>query len=268
MFGMLLVPTHDHAQPRSRGDPRRHRLRRGGADAAAGAARPARRRRQPRCASRSSGPLGRAREPRGPVLAGDRRPRAAAARRSRSRSRVRGPARVASPGLRAEDRRERRQRRSPTASPSKQGYLALQQRLSRRNHRPGPRSSSPTARFAARRAAALTRLQRAARRATRASAAASSCAHAGRRRRAPRASRSAATRPATRRSPPCATCARRSSRRRSPAPAPRPSSAAETAENVDYFDAVTQPGAVRVRVRARAVSSSCSRSRSARSSSR
>ena len=46
LFGMLLVPTLDHAQPRGRRDRRRRRLRPRGADAAAGAARAARRPRQ------------------------------------------------------------------------------------------------------------------------------------------------------------------------------------------------------------------------------
>ena len=72
MFGMLLVPELDHAQPRSRRDPRRHRLRARGAHAAARTARPARRPRRTRCASRSSGGARSRRRTRRAVLGSDR----------------------------------------------------------------------------------------------------------------------------------------------------------------------------------------------------
>ena len=138
-------PDLDHAQPRARRDPRRHRLGRRGADAAAGAAQHARRPRQlaPGPVLRPQ-PRPRRRGAKGGFWQPDRERRRCDGPRSRSRclgrrdcSRSRSPssactsARTASPLC-------------PTSLPSKQGYLAAAARV------PGPEPgagarSSPSA---------------------------------------------------------------------------------------------------------------------------
>ena len=246
MFGMLLVPRTIMRSLAVGAILVGDRLRARGADAAAGAARPARRPRQRAAHARSSAALASSSEPGGALLGRDRARASCAGRSSASwlvgrRCCSRWPLPVARP----EARRERRHARCPTGFASKQGFVALAARLPAATSRARRRSSSPATRRAAGRRRRSRGCERDARGRSALRRAATLERSAGRRRRAALGAGSAATRRATQaidavrelRVDDRPGGVRGHGRRRC-------SSAATTAENVDYFDAMIDLAAV------------------------